>query len=566
MSTSPSPVPAENVRFDPPGPGHWEIDRTHFSGGTTPISAWLMEETVSAGMGRVFAELGVPAETLSMKVVNGFVYARLRPLIGADKPAKKLPPLAILKLATKLHPAFRKRNKAATKALAERPWRNIVADWHATIKPELDRANLAIQDVDIATLDEHDFVHHVETCLQHIRKTSEMHFWLHGYDLGPLGMLIFDCERWGIPPADVLPALAGASPSTAAPAVALSTMRAAVRDHVAAGGMHPNTLDELRAVSTSVAAQLDEYLRYKGNLLFSRYDFDGITLNDAPNVVLSTICDGLDREVVHDSENLAAALRARVPQADRVTFDERLTEARAALDLRDNNGPNTYEWPAGLVRRALLETGRRLVVLGKAHAPEHAFELGPIEVITLLHDGVGPNADELAARAVQRHALAQLDPPRTLGPVELTPPLEALPPTLQRMVGTVMSVMTQMGMVADPSGAPESRAWHGSGIGTTSYVGRARKAASAEEAIDVLEAGDVLIVPFTTPAYNIVLSLAGAVITAEGGPMSHAAILARELGIPAIVGMKDALTAIPDGAIVEVDPTTGSLRVLSVAG
>ena len=566
MSTSPSPVPAENVRFDPPGPGHWEIDRTHFSGGTTPISAWLMEETVSAGMGRVFAELGVPAETLSMKVVNGFVYARLRPLIGADKPAKKLPPLAILKLATKLHPAFRKRNKAATKALAERPWRKIVADWHATIKPELDRANLAIQDIDITTLDEHDFVHHVETCLQHIRKTSEMHFWLHGYDLGPLGMLIFDCERWGIPPADVLSALAGASPSTAAPAVALSTMRAAVRDHVAAGGMRPNTLDELRAVSTSVAAQLDEYLRYKGHVLFSRYDFDGITLNDAPNVVLSTICDGLDREVVHDSENLAAALRARVPQADRVTFDERLTEARAALDLRDNNGPNTYEWPAGLVRRALLEAGRRLVVVGKAHAPEHAFELGPIEVITLLHDGVGPNADELAARAVQRHALAQLDPPRTLGPVELTPPLEALPPMLQRMVGTVMSVMTQMGMVADPSGAPESRARHGSGIGTTSYVGRARKAASAEEAIDVLEAGDVLIVPFTTPAYNIVLSLAGAVITAEGGPMSHAAVLARELGIPAIVGMKDALTAIPDGAIVDVDPTTGSLRVLSVAG
>ena len=48
--------------------------------------------------------------------------------------------------------------------------------------------------------------------------------------------------------------------------------------------------------------------------------------------------------------------------------------------------------------------------------------------------------------------------------------------------------------------------------------------------------------------------------------MSHAAVLARELGIPAIVGMKDALTAIPDGAIVDVDPTTGSLRVLSVAG
>jgi pyruvate,water dikinase len=88
-------------------------------------------------------------------------------------------------------------------------------------------------------------------------------------------------------------------------------------------------------------------------------------------------------------------------------------------------------------------------------------------------------------------------------------------------------------------------------------------ATSPEEALDVLEPGDVLVVPCTTPAYNLVLSIAGGVVTAEGGPLSHAAVLARELGIPAVIGAADALTAIPDGSLVEVDPVAGEVRVLA---
>jgi rifampicin phosphotransferase len=78
-----------------------------------------------------------------------------------------------------------------------------------------------------------------------------------------------------------------------------------------------------------------------------------------------------------------------------------------------------------------------------------------------------------------------------------------------------------------------------------------------------LEPGDVLIVPFTTPSYNTVLSLAGAVVTTEGGPLCHAAVLARELGIPAVVGATGALRDIPDGALVEVDPVSGMVSVVS---
>jgi rifampicin phosphotransferase len=93
--------------------------------------------------------------------------------------------------------------------------------------------------------------------------------------------------------------------------------------------------------------------------------------------------------------------------------------------------------------------------------------------------------------------------------------------------------------------------------------GVARLATDPEEALDALKPGDVLVVAGTTPAYNLVLSIAGAVVTADGGPMSHAAVIARELGIPAVIGARGALTEIPNGALVEVDPVAGRVRVLS---
>ena len=84
-----------------------------------------------------------------------------------------------------------------------------------------------------------------------------------------------------------------------------------------------------------------------------------------------------------------------------------------------------------------------------------------------------------------------------------------------------------------------------------------------ESALDAMEPGDVLVVRFTTPAYNTVLAIAGAIVTADGALLSHAAVMARELGIPAVVGAAGALDEIPDGAEVEVDPVGGTVRVLA---
>lgn len=94
------------------------------------------------------------------------------------------------------------------------------------------------------------------------------------------------------------------------------------------------------------------------------------------------------------------------------------------------------------------------------------------------------------------------------------------------------------------------------------YEGIARLVASPDD-FDRIQQGDVLVARSTSPYFNVVLPLLGAIVTDRGGQLSHAAIVAREFGIPAVVGTRDATATIPDGATVRVDGTTGEVRVVS---
>jgi pyruvate,water dikinase len=138
--------------------------------------------------------------------------------------------------------------------------------------------------------------------------------------------------------------------------------------------------------------------------------------------------------------------------------------------------------------------------------------------------------------------------------------LEVLSPSHQTFIGAVQTVLDHMGMKAPDK--PAASRLQGAGVGTEPYQGTARVAGSPEEALDSMNPGDVLIVRFTTPAYNTVLMIAGAVVTTEGALLSHAAVMARELGIPGVIGAEGALEEIPDGAEVEVDPVAGTVKVL----
>ncbi|MFI5915105.1 PEP/pyruvate-binding domain-containing protein [Dactylosporangium sp. NPDC051541] len=74
-----------------------------------------------------------------------------------------------------------------------------------------------------------------------------------------------------------------------------------------------------------------------------------------------------------------------------------------------------------------------------------------------------------------------------------------------------------------------------------------------------LQRGDVLVCRTTDPAWTPLFRVAAAVVTETGGVLSHAAIVAREYGIPAVAGVASALTVLPDGADVVVDGGAGAI-------
>ena len=77
-----------------------------------------------------------------------------------------------------------------------------------------------------------------------------------------------------------------------------------------------------------------------------------------------------------------------------------------------------------------------------------------------------------------------------------------------------------------------------------------------------LKQGQILVVPYTTPAWTPLLTIAAGVVTAQGGTLSHAAIVAREYGIPAVIGVVSILDIISDGEEIEIDGSLGHVYLI----
>ncbi|WP_218775688.1 PEP/pyruvate-binding domain-containing protein [Rhodococcus sp. 1163] len=74
--------------------------------------------------------------------------------------------------------------------------------------------------------------------------------------------------------------------------------------------------------------------------------------------------------------------------------------------------------------------------------------------------------------------------------------------------------------------------------------------------------GDIVVCPYTDPAWTPLFTIAAGVVTETGGALSHAAIIAREYGIPAVLGVDNAINQIEDGAQITLNGTAGTVTVL----
>ena len=265
-----------------------------------------------------------------------------------------------------------------------------------------------------------------------------------------------------------------------------------------------------------------------------------------------------------DFERRRDALRAKVPAAHHAEFDALLDEARFIHRLRDERGLFNDVWALGLARRAVLEAGRRLQMRGTLPDATLAVNANHDELVALLGGAAEPTVDELRRRQTWRDTKTIADAPPFLGPEPSgPPPVEWLPEKGRANARAVNTIIREIFALPAPKTSPRSVS--GLPVHPGIYEGPARLIGGPED-FNRLQQGDVLVARNTGPAFNIVLPLLGAIVTDRGGQLSHAAIVAREYGIPAVVGTHAATTTFADGMRVRVNGDIGLVEAVEAIG
>ena len=227
--------------------------------------------------------------------------------------------------------------------------------------------------------------------------------------------------------------------------------------------------------------------------------------------------------------------RAALDVKTRARFDRLLAEAQRAAALREEQVRDlTLAWP--FFRRALARIGEELRARGLIANEEDVYFLRREEL-----DQRGDLAGAVAIRRAQWEGQRLLEAPLTLG----------------KLPGMLVSLLDAADRaVRDPGER------HGAVIGVPASPGHATgRVRVIRDASDFakLQAGDVLVCRVTTPAWTTLFGIASAVVTDVGSVAAHASIIAREYGIPAVVGTGDGTSRLTDGMIVSVDGGAGTV-------
>src|SRR5579863_2275187 len=373
----------------------------------------------------------------------------------------------------------------------------------------------------------------------------------------------------GLPPAELLGLMRGTSPVSAGASVQLEQLIAAIRQDARAQrqleveGDAGHALEALRSLDGGAGAAASAYLDLVGYRLLDGFDISNPYALELPDSLRRAIRAAVagKKDYASDVQDRIADVRGKVPEAHRAEFDELLNEARLTYPIRDERGVFSDIWASGLMRRAVLAGGRRLAAKGKIHEAAHFVDASLEEMHALLSGADGPSADELAKRSQYRASHSSKDAPLTLGTPPPPPPdPSGLPPAAGRIMrATGIALKALFGSSEAPH---EEHMLRGLAASRGIYEGPARRVSHPSE-FDRIVRGDVLVTESTTEAFNILLPLLGAIVTDSGGLLSHSAIVAREYGIPGVVGTREATKRIADGVRVRVDGNAGEVRFLA---
>ena len=537
----------------------------------TPFLQEVAPEGFIRGFQAGTACYGLLLDHIEPGFVNGFFYTK-PVIVGAPPNAKGTPPKLLFQLLCRLHPKMRARLKTAATVLDRKPWREHIRHWDTVLKPQSTARHLQLQSVDLAALSDAELATHLGECLENAKAMGFQHH-IYTVDCGVvIGDFMACVQEWtGLSPSEISQALKGSTPISSGVTDEYSAALRAIANDASAGAILSGSappaekLRALRALPAPSGPAIRAYLDLVSHRVVGGYDISCQAAIETPELLVRALQQPHPGEAqAKADEEVArhiAKVRAAVPEANRAQFDEVLGEARLLNRLRDERSYWSDLWSSGIARRAWLEAGRRLSASGRIREAEHAIDATCGELQAMLAGPGGPDAQTLAERHRYRTTVPRESaPPFLNGTPSGPPPVEWFPEKTRR---TVRAMNTLLGhLFSSSEKTSEGRTVRGISVSAGRYEGVARVIESMED-LGKLRKGEILVTRSTSTAFNYVLPLVGAIVTDRGGLMSHAAIVAREYGLPGVVGCRVACSTIPDGARVRVDGEKGEVTILS---
>jgi pyruvate,water dikinase len=531
----------------------FQQDKMHFPDPISPMEGEMLKVAIGRGFTYGAAAYDAPIDRVEVRIVNGYEYQSM--VMATGTPAE-----------------MAARGELAGQAIRAAIGR-LDELWSEQILPEV-RAHLGFWDAfDLAGATRAALSAHLIETWTRLARVWELHFQtvLPAY----LAISEFDeCYRGLFPdagPLDSYRLLEGMPNMTvevgqamwrlSRRAAASATLRAVFATHGAEE--IPAALyvtSEGRAFLAEIEQYVDRYGRRADKwsmlapswtedptpVIESLRDFVRRTEIDEPSVVTAAAAAGREQAIAAAREQLAG-----YPAAVAGQFEGMLAAAQSGTVISEDHNFWIDNMSIHHLRAVLLEAGRRLVDDGALNAAGDVFMLTPDELqATLDHPGADLRA-VAAERADAMEQQARITPPPVLGTLPAGPPPGDDP--------FARFAVKFNGMAAVPA-APDGEI-HGSPGSAGTVRGTARVIHSISEA-GRLAPGDIIVAETTAAPWTPLFATVAAVVTDTGGVLSHCAVVAREYGIPAVVGTQIATVAIKDGDTIEVDGDAGIVRVV----
>jgi phosphohistidine swiveling domain-containing protein len=562
-----------SLSFLPPGEGFWTFDPTHFP---RPFTPWMQECYSFKYASNNARRTGNLMKGINMRFVHGFAYTQ--PIFG--------PPTPELERAGEAY---------WSKKLYEDDYR----EFRDFFVPECEELHDELQKVNPSSLSHRQLVEHVARCFDLAREFWMLH---HTYTFPTFAVVGDFMNRMaaltGKEEMETLALLENASPESRG---LLNREDPLLAEMFELLGESKEALTLLDSDESKASWAVDCLLHMPGDLgdvmrrvmvkygwrLAGSYDLTTAAVIESPAFFIKTLKTGVNedpnkaRMAETKVRKLAEDWKSALPEEKHDEFVEILDVGRRFFRMRDERGLCTDLTGVGLCRRGILEGGRRLAEQGVIMKAEHLCVTTKKEAIALLRGDLSlltsgdmatagpvsiPTPRELERRYEYIHMADPNLIPRALGTPPPPPDPMALPPNIRRTMGAIHTGLLR-GVWEEGAGDDDED------IETNPDAVKGRAASAgivegpcclvlSERDLQKVKKGDIIVTFSCSASFNVVIALAAGICTDYGGMLSHAAIVAREYGIPAVVGSQAATKKFRDGDIIRVDCSSSKVSVV----